>query len=380
MTFVGADRVDFFEAFDSKHSWAHDANLEECELVSSQGALAIQAKSSTIGRWISFGISFDAVKNVRQIVELAKATLNAHDSNSPEERILSKYRAASRTCLLIARKEKCEELYELGKRFLNLEAEKRKQDPLYVACQNRTFHVALDLLKAEPQKIGIAFGSYTDLLRLAFEQKEYRLCRQFIHLGADPNAAFGLNVANVASLLLVDAIKEGQEKVAIILVEVGADLTVHKEGKSPLHYAAGQGFCRLADTMIQRGADVLEVDDSVNSPLHEAARGYHADMVRLLIQHGSNIAELNRDKQCALMLPESFGDKERAADFYLRVLSQYQISRDLLLEQGIHGFLAECQEVPAKLIHGLSGPNPFELALFFQDSTLAKNIARDMPL
>lgn len=58
--------------------------------------------------------------------------------------------------------------------------------------------------------------------------------------------------------------------------------------ESPLTLAACGGHVELANLLIERGANIEEVNDEGYTPLMEAAREGHEEMVALLLSHGMN--------------------------------------------------------------------------------------------
>ncbi|KAJ1333097.1 ankyrin repeat domain-containing protein 50 [Microdochium nivale] len=58
------------------------------------------------------------------------------------------------------------------------------------------------------------------------------------------------------------------------------------DGRTPLSYAASNGFTDVASALLRAGVDSTSRDRLGLSPLHRAARGGHAGVVKLLLGHG----------------------------------------------------------------------------------------------
>ncbi|XP_054786421.1 potassium channel SKOR-like [Prosopis cineraria] len=113
---------------------------------------------------------------------------------------------------------------------------------------------------------------------------------------------------------LFEAIKNGHEEVASLLVDVGATLTVDHPGnflcmtvakkelsllrrvldyginpnarnydqRTPLHIAASEGLCKMAELLLEAGASVLSKDRWGNTPLDEARMGGNKNIIKML--------------------------------------------------------------------------------------------------
>ncbi len=385
MTYVSIKSSHFFEEFCKGNL---DCSVEGKELVFSNECLALEAPANLIGWLWNWHVNRSTTENARRISDLAHDKLAAilHPSVQDKERIILTCRAASRTCLEIAKlvENQSKELFELleehGREFLNRESNLSGLDPVRVACQNQTFKTALELLVNKRGKIEEAEGHFDVLVGLAYHARYFALCRQLIALGGNP----GESVKEPS--ILFDAINEGQEEVAIRLVEGGTTLQKREQGKFPLHLAAAKGFSRLVQVMLKHGAKVSATDWMENTALHEACRGFHAECAKILLEHHVDVSKINKEIDpktkdicqgtSALSIPAK--NRARAASFYGAILSSYHIPEGILAADGVEAFLAECAKKPENLIHRQE--NPFELALLFQDVELAKAVAGVMSL
>lgn len=64
---------------------------------------------------------------------------------------------------------------------------------------------------------------------------------------------------------------------------------VDRAGRTPLHYAAGDGATAEAMRLLGAGADPNAQDDDGRTPLHFAAQADSADIVRSLIAAGAKV-------------------------------------------------------------------------------------------
>ncbi|KAI9080052.1 hypothetical protein K1719_037985 [Acacia pycnantha] len=129
---------------------------------------------------------------------------------------------------------------------------------------------------------------------------------------------------------LFEAIKNGHEEVASLLVEAGATLTVDHAGnflcmtvakkeliilrlvldyginpnarnydqRTPLHIAASEGLCKMAELLLEAGASVLSKDRWGNTPLDDAHMGGNRNMIKMLeVAKISQLTELSHNIQ-----------------------------------------------------------------------------------
>ena len=65
-------------------------------------------------------------------------------------------------------------------------------------------------------------------------------------------------------------------------------------GRSPLHYAAGDGDLAAVRKHLKAGADASAADRAGWTPLHFAAQAQAAEIVRALIEKGANVEAEDR--------------------------------------------------------------------------------------
>ncbi len=384
MTYVSIKSSTFFEEFCKGNI---DAGIEGKELVFSNEYLALETPPNLASRLWNWHINRSTTENARRINELAQSKLKQIlvPSIQDKERIITTCRAASRTCLMIAKlvenesQELAESLEEHGREFLNREVELSGLNPVRVACQNATFKTALQLIINRKGTLEDAEGHYDILAQLAYSEKQYALYRELVAKGAAPGDT-------IEASILFDAIHDGQEEVAKKLVECGCSLDKKQGGKFPLHVAAAKGFTSLVELMIAHRAEVSATDWMENTALHEAAKGFHADVAKALLRHNVDVSKINKELDpdtkdiCqgapALFLPAK--NRMRAVPFYTSLLASYNIPEAILSADGIEVFLEECRKKPENLIHRQE--NPFELALLFQHRALAEAVVSKMSL
>lgn len=110
--------------------------------------------------------------------------------------------------------------------------------------------------------------------------------------------------------------------------------------ESPLTLAACGGHTELAMLLIERGANIEEINDEGYTPLMEAAREGHEEMVALLLSQGANInAQTDETQETALTLACCGGFLE-VADFLLKAGADLELGASTpLMEAAQEGHL-----------------------------------------
>ena len=107
------------------------------------------------------------------------------------------------------------------------------------------------------------------------------------------------------------ASRQGNEKVARVLVEHGADVAAKdRYGSTPLHEASSPGHLDLARFLVEHGADVSAKDADGWTPLHYALSGGHVNLARFLVEHGADVSAKRKDESIPLHQALSRGDME----------------------------------------------------------------------
>ncbi|XHG05902.1 hypothetical protein AWENTII_009115 [Aspergillus wentii] len=89
----------------------------------------------------------------------------------------------------------------------------------------------------------------------------------------------------------------GDVRIAQLLLNAGAnvDLKDERHGRTPLSWAAGEGHTAIAQQLLDHGADIHSNDNYGRTPLSWAARLGQPEVVKLLLKKGANTESKDRD-------------------------------------------------------------------------------------
>ncbi|KJK74201.1 hypothetical protein H634G_10574 [Metarhizium anisopliae BRIP 53293] len=92
------------------------------------------------------------------------------------------------------------------------------------------------------------------------------------------------------------AAENGYEAVVQLLLENGADISSKDDeyGRTPLSWAAENGHKATVTLLVEKGADVVSKAKYGRTPLSLAARNGHEDIVNLLLENGADVAAVAR--------------------------------------------------------------------------------------
>lgn len=86
------------------------------------------------------------------------------------------------------------------------------------------------------------------------------------------------------------AIEKNKKKLAVALIDFGADVNVkNANGRQPIHIAAEHGWDSILDFLIERGANINSADSYMSSPFHFAAWNNKSSIAYTLIKAGCDV-------------------------------------------------------------------------------------------
>ena len=140
-------------------------------------------------------------------------------------------------------------------------------------------------------------GLFKNKSQKLFETRDYENAKALIDSGADVNYRtdeYG------HSTVLLEAVKESDEQITLLLIKNGADVNAGDLGDmTPLHFAVLNGDVQIAEILIDNGANLDATDFEGNTPLHHA-QGETSDLFKILKERGANPNIKNDNNQTPL--------------------------------------------------------------------------------
>ncbi len=153
-------------------------------------------------------------------------------------------------------------------------------------------------------------------LRQKVEADDITAVRNMLEAGCDVDvkSSWGRTPLHTAAVY-------NRVKIAQMLIDAGAnvDSQDNYDGEGPLHKAAGYNRVKIAQMLIDAGANVDSQDNYGEAPLHKAADTDRAEMAQLLIDAGANVdIQDNGDGRAPLHLASmgsvSISNRQRRED------------------------------------------------------------------
>lgn len=276
------------------------ANKELVALLLAKGAqVKVKAKDG------STPLHFAAVLGVPDIVELLLASGAEVNAKGPNG-VTPLYLAAR-----FDRKEVAETLLAHG---ANIEAQTRSgYTPLTMGAENGNSTTVEVLLRhGANSNIKDKQGVPLLLQLLRLEMKIYSLNSPLFANRFTPAERAELNKAR-------KAVKGEWPAVVKLLVEYGADVNAVHGGDTPLYIAATMGDSELVELLLSKGAYANgDISGAViETPLHSAIAEKHLKVAESLINHGANVNALNMSKRTPLHFLASFVKDGKLAELMI---------------------------------------------------------------
>jgi ankyrin repeat protein len=146
-------------------------------------------------------------------------------------------------------------------------------------------------------------------LMMASRLGRYYIVKYLVEQGADIN----LRSPDDGYSPLLDALSSQHEKIALYLMENGANVIVKgSDGNIPIMFAIEYGQVKAAEKLIELDCDITTTTMWGVNALHGACKNGHFKIVQLLIQKGVNIESVTDNGETPLALACSSGHKNIA--------------------------------------------------------------------
>ncbi|XP_076466512.1 transient receptor potential cation channel subfamily A member 1 homolog [Babylonia areolata] len=175
--------------------------------------------------------------------------------------------------------------YPQVKRLINV-SDQYDATPLHVACQNGYLDIVRVLIRHEAN-IACKNEEEQTPIHLAAKYGRTSIVREIV--GRDKSTLNDEDEDSNTALHL--AAEFGHTRVAEILLELGADVSARNYNQwTPLDLAASKGWTKTCSVLLNNDAHVDPTDKNKTTPLHLASRYGHARVVELLLDWGADVA------------------------------------------------------------------------------------------
>lgn len=147
--------------------------------------------------------------------------------------------------------------------------------------------------------------------------KEERLDEAMAYINRHPDPIKLINIPNPEdkrTLIFIAAMLKYSQKsleFSKFLIEKGANvLQVDSYGQTPVFFAAAEGNVELLRLLLEKGVKAEEEDGFKQTALFYAAREGHLEVVKCLVEFGANYDHLDQIKETPLFYAASQGKKD----------------------------------------------------------------------
>lgn len=168
--------------------------------------------------------------------------------------------------------------------------------PLMIAAANNHLDT-LKLLVQRGASLDVRDYYNRSALFLPAQRGHYDIVRYLLAAGVntDTDQNEGENENNENLLFFVS-----DPNCAKLLIECGIKVDArYDKGKTSLHYAAERGDIKMAEVLLNHGADIESKDLSGTRPLHVAARG-SLETTKFLVERGADVNAIDNEGNTAL--------------------------------------------------------------------------------
>ena len=112
-----------------------------------------------------------------------------------------------------------------------------------------------------------------------------------------------------------EAVKSGHHSTVQLLLRLQPSTLDIKDsrGRTPLSFAASNGYVDIAKTLLMAGADYAICDNHGDYPMHRAAENGNTDMLQLLMDHLADIQVVNNSGFTGLFIASQHGHSAAVA-------------------------------------------------------------------
>jgi uncharacterized protein len=129
--------------------------------------------------------------------------------------------------------------------------------------------------------------------------------------------------------LLYSATCIAREEMVEILLKNGANPNLRGKSGDPLSVACAVGNLRICELLIEHGANIEAVDETIGTPLLIAVDCQHPSIVRLLVNKGANIYAKDKAGNTPISVSRAHegGDAREIKEFFDYILKEKLIKK-----------------------------------------------------